>query len=81
MALPNPLPPSFDEFVSAYFLGPRAENVEILKGIFDEALKQHAELWGHIAGDGTLANMESMWWVYPDIYIDCELMLVTRVKF
>jgi hypothetical protein len=34
-----------------------------------------AEPWGHIAGDGTLANMEPMWWVYPDAYIDCELML------
>jgi hypothetical protein len=42
MALPPPLPPSFNEFVSACFLGPRAENVDILQSLFSGVLAQHA---------------------------------------
>ncbi|KAJ7201899.1 PLP-dependent transferase [Mycena pura] len=42
MALPEPLPPSFNEFVSACFLGPRAENVDILQSLFEGVLAQHA---------------------------------------
>ncbi|KAJ7056389.1 PLP-dependent transferase [Mycena amicta] len=41
--LPQPLPPNYHEFVSACFLGPRAENYDKLQEIFEGVLKSHAE--------------------------------------
>ncbi|KAJ7243183.1 pyridoxal phosphate-dependent transferase [Mycena haematopus] len=40
--LPDPLPPNYHEFVAACFLGPRAENDDTFRAIFDFVLKQQA---------------------------------------
>ncbi|KAJ6487082.1 PLP-dependent transferase [Mycena vitilis] len=45
MDCPNPtdsLPPTFHEFASASFLGPRAENIELLQELFTGVLNDHA---------------------------------------